>query len=206
MASTSSRAVPLVRSSRERTVGDDADGWGARPGRDRRDARRARAAHRAGLDRPGGHAGLELLAHDLLAYAGQVAGRPSGGYLPFDLTVSPAATPTEVLTVAATCGGLLATALDAADPGLRAWHFGPCDPAGFAAMGVAETLLHTHDVARGLGVAWQLPDRLAAVALDRLFPEAPPGPPAQVLLWMAGRAEFDGRPRRTSWTWRAALP
>ncbi|MFI0794765.1 maleylpyruvate isomerase N-terminal domain-containing protein [Micromonospora rubida] len=146
------------------------------------------------------------VAHDLLAYAGQVAGRPSGSYLPFDLTVSLAATPAEVLTVAATCGGLLATALDAADPGLRAWHFGPCDPAGFAAMGVAEILLHTHDVAWGLGVAWQLPDRLAAVALDRLFPEAPPGPPARVLLWMAGRAEFDGRPRRTSWTWRAALP
>ncbi|MER5705435.1 maleylpyruvate isomerase N-terminal domain-containing protein [Micromonospora sp. NPDC002296] len=146
------------------------------------------------------------LAHDLLAYAGQVAGRPSGGYLPFDLTVSPAATPAEVLAVAAACGGLLATALDAADPGLRAWHFGSCDPAGFAAMGVAEALLHAHDVARGLGVTWQLPDRLAAVALDRLFPEAPPGPPAQVLLWMTGRTEFDGRPRRTSWTWQAALP
>ncbi|NBE85181.1 maleylpyruvate isomerase N-terminal domain-containing protein [Micromonospora rubida] len=146
------------------------------------------------------------VAHDLLAYAGQVAGRPSGGYLPFDLTVSSSASPAEVLTVAATCGGLLATALDAADPGLRAWHFGPCDPAGFAAMGVAEVLLHTHDVAQGLGVACQLPDRLAAVVLDRLFPEAPPGPPAQVLLCMTGRAEFDGRPRRTSWTWRAALP
>ncbi|WP_325049214.1 hypothetical protein [Micromonospora deserti] len=31
------------------------------------------------------------VAHDLLAYAGQVTGRPDGGYLPFNLVVSPAA-------------------------------------------------------------------------------------------------------------------
>jgi uncharacterized protein (TIGR03083 family) len=146
------------------------------------------------------------VAHDLLAYAGQVVGRPQGGYLPFDLTVSPTAAPAEVLAVVSACAGLLATALDAADPGLRAWHFGPCDPGGFAAMGVAETLLHTHDVTRGLGVAWQPPDALAAAVLARLFPDAPPGPPAEVLLWATGRAELDGRPRRTSWTWRAVLP
>ncbi|MEV4811351.1 hypothetical protein [Micromonospora avicenniae] len=41
------------------------------------------------------------------------------------------------------CAGLLAATVDAADPGTRAWHYGPCDPGGFAAMGVAETLLHT---------------------------------------------------------------
>ncbi|MEO3781111.1 maleylpyruvate isomerase N-terminal domain-containing protein [Micromonospora sp. B11E3] len=146
------------------------------------------------------------VAHDLLAYAGQLAGRPTDRYLPFDLTVSPTATPAQVLTVVAACGGLLAAALDTADPALRAWHFGPCDPTGFAAMGVAEALLHTVDVTRGLGVAWQPPAALSAGVLARLFPDAPPGPPAEVLLWMTGRGEFDGRPRRTSWTWRAALP
>ncbi|KIR61964.1 MULTISPECIES: maleylpyruvate isomerase N-terminal domain-containing protein [Micromonospora] len=146
------------------------------------------------------------VAHDLLAYAGQLAGRPADGYLPFDLRVSPTATPAQVLTVVAACGDLLATAVDAADPGVRAWHFGPCDPAGFAAMGVAETLLHTHDITRGLHVDWQPPAAPAAAVLTRLFPDAPPGPPAEVLLWMTGRAEFDGRPRRTSWTWQAALP
>ncbi|WP_431975414.1 maleylpyruvate isomerase N-terminal domain-containing protein [Micromonospora haikouensis] len=145
------------------------------------------------------------VAHDLLAYAGQVAGRPADDYLPFDLRVSPTATPARVLTVVAACGGLLATAVDAADPGVRAWHFGPCDPAGFAAMGVAETLLHTHDITRGLRVDWQPPAAPAAAVLTRLFPDAPPGPPAEVLLWMTGRTEFDGRPRRASWTWRAAL-
>ncbi|TDC65827.1 hypothetical protein E1258_04575 [Micromonospora sp. KC207] len=146
------------------------------------------------------------VAHDLLAYAGQLAGRPADGYLPFDLVVSPAASPAEALAVAAACGNLLAVALDAADPALRAWHFGPCDPTGFAAMGVAETLLHTYDITRGLGVDWQLPARLATVVLARLFPDAPPGPPAEVLLWMTGRAAIAGRPRRGSWTWQAALP
>lgn len=75
-----------------------------------------------------------------------MAARPPDGYLPFDLVVRPTAGPAEVLATIAACGGLLATALDAADPALRAWHFGPCDPTGFAALGVAEILLHTHDV------------------------------------------------------------
>ncbi|MER7474268.1 hypothetical protein ABT351_26655, partial [Micromonospora sp. NPDC000018] len=50
------------------------------------------------------------VAHDLLAYAGQVAGRPDAAYLPFDLVVSPAAAPAEVLRVVAACGGLLRVA------------------------------------------------------------------------------------------------
>ncbi|MGW4897182.1 maleylpyruvate isomerase N-terminal domain-containing protein [Kitasatospora sp. NPDC004240] len=153
------------------------------------------------------------IAHDLLAYAGQLAGRPEHGYLPFDLTVPATAGPAEVLEVLAACGRLLATALDAAPPGLRAWHYGPCDPPGFAAMGVAELLLHTHDIAGGLVLDWRPPTNLAAAALTRLFPDAPEigpeiGPdagPAEVLLWCTGRAELAGRPRRTSWSWRAAV-
>ncbi|MGW6918421.1 maleylpyruvate isomerase N-terminal domain-containing protein [Kitasatospora sp. NPDC054939] len=145
------------------------------------------------------------IAHDLLAYAGQLAARPARAYLPFDLTVQPAADPAEVLEVVAACGGLLATALDAAPPGLRAWHWGPCDPSGFAAMGVAEILLHTHDIANGLGLRRLPPAGLSAAVLARLFPDAPDGEPARVLLWCTGRAELGGRPRRTSWTWRAAV-
>ncbi|MBP0452816.1 maleylpyruvate isomerase N-terminal domain-containing protein [Kitasatospora sp. RG8] len=146
------------------------------------------------------------IAHDLLGYAGQLAARPTGRYLPFDLTVHPEAGPAEVLTVVTAAGQLLATALDAAPPGLRAWHHGPCDPPGFAAMGVAETLLHTHDIALGLGLPWQPPAGLCAGVLGRLFPEAPDdGDPAGALLWCTGRGELNGRPRRASWTWRAAV-
>ncbi|MEO3771101.1 maleylpyruvate isomerase N-terminal domain-containing protein [Micromonospora sp. B9E7] len=145
------------------------------------------------------------VAHDLLAYAGQVTGRPDDGYLPYDLRISPDASPAQTLTVVGACAGLLAAAVDAAPTDTRAWHWGPCDPAGFAAMGVAETLLHTHDITLGLGVPWQPPQRLSALVLRRLFPDAPDGPAPDVLLWATGRGELPGRARRTSWTWRAAV-
>ncbi|MEU4400181.1 maleylpyruvate isomerase N-terminal domain-containing protein [Micromonospora orduensis] len=145
------------------------------------------------------------VAHDLLAYAGQVAASPTDAYLPYDLRVSPDASPAQTLTVVRACAGLLATCVDAAPADARAWHFGPCDPAGFAAMGVAETLLHTHDITVGLGVPWQPPQRLSTVVLRRLFPDAPDGAAPDVLLWMTGRGELPGRARRTSWRWRAAV-
>ncbi|MBT2412470.1 DinB family protein [Streptomyces sp. ISL-12] len=144
------------------------------------------------------------IGHDLLAYAGQLAASPADAYLPFDLRVRPTASPAEALQVAAACGGLLGSALATADPSLRAWHWGPCDPTGFAAMGVAEILLHTNDITRGLGVDWLPPALLCAAVLDRLFPDAPPGEPVRVLLWCTGRGDLDGLPRRTSWVWKAA--
>ncbi|MDG4810060.1 maleylpyruvate isomerase N-terminal domain-containing protein [Micromonospora sp. WMMD1120] len=145
------------------------------------------------------------VAHDLLAYAGQVTGGPDDAYLPYDLRVSADASPARTLTVVRACAGLLAAAVDAAPPDARAWHWGPCDPGGFAAMGMAETLLHTHDITLGLDLRWQPPQHLSALVLRRLFPDAPAGPAAQVLLWMTGRGELPGRARRTSWSWRAAV-
>ncbi|MFD6638448.1 hypothetical protein ACGF5H_20820 [Micromonospora chalcea] len=144
------------------------------------------------------------IAHDLVAYAGQVAGRPDDRYLPFDLRVRADAAPAEVLTVAVAAAGMLAATVDAAEPGDRAWHWGPCDPGGFAAMGVAEILLHTHDLTRGLDLDWAPPAELCARVVRRLFPDAPDGEPAPVLLWLTGRAPLGDRPRRTAWTWQAA--
>lgn len=146
------------------------------------------------------------IGHDLLAYAGQVAACPTGSYLPFDLRIRPAALPAEVLQTVAACGRLLSCVLAAASPAVRAWHWGPCDPEGFAAMGVAETLLHTHDITQGLAVNWLPPATLCVAVLDRLFPDAPPGDPVQVLLWCTGRRELDGLARRSSWRWQAARP
>lgn len=145
------------------------------------------------------------VAHDLLAYAGQVSARPTDRYLPFDLRISEHASPADVLTVVTASAGLLSAAIDTAEPYVRAWHWGPCDPGGFAAMGVAETVLHTYDITRGLSLPWQPPERLSAAVLHRLFPDAPAGNAPEVLLWMTGRAELGDRPRRTSWTWRAAI-
>lgn len=144
------------------------------------------------------------IGHDLLAYAGQLAAQPADSYLPFDLIVRPTATPTEVLQAVAACGGLLSSALATASPTARAWHWGSCDPTGFAAMGVAETLLHTYDITQGLCVDWLPPESLSAAVLNRLFPTAPAGDATRVLLWCTGRGDLDGLPRRTSWRWQAA--
>ncbi|MEU9862546.1 maleylpyruvate isomerase N-terminal domain-containing protein [Streptomyces sp. NPDC047971] len=145
------------------------------------------------------------VAHDLIAYAGQVAAQPADAYLPFDLAVRPQAGPREVLSVVEACGSLLARSLAAADPRMRAWHWGPCDVSGFAAMGVAEALLHTHDITQGLAVPWLPPASLSAAVLRRLFPDAPSGEPARVLLWCTGRGDLAGRTRVESWQWKAAL-
>jgi hypothetical protein len=142
------------------------------------------------------------VAHDLLAYAGQVAARPTTAYLPFDLTIANNAPPQDVLAVVTACGGLLSSALATAGPETRAWHYGSCNLSGFAAMGVAETLLHTYDITQGLRVPWLPPEDLSAAVLSRLMPDAPAGDPAQVLLWSHGRAELAGQPLVTSWVWR----
>lgn len=145
------------------------------------------------------------VGHDLLAYAAQVAGGADDAYLPFDLAVRPDAEPAQVLRVVSACGRLLSAAVCAADPGRRAWHWGPTDPGGFAALGVNETLVHTYDITRGLGIRWRPPADLSAGVLARLFPHAPAGDPAGVLLWCTGRIALPGRPRTRSWTLRAAL-
>ncbi|ETA03727.1 hypothetical protein CcI6DRAFT_00884 [Frankia sp. CcI6] len=145
---------------------------------------------------------LSETAADLMR-RGLGQGRPTHAYLPFDLTVPPDTPPRKVLQVITACGGLLSSALATADPATQAWHWGPCDPEGFAAMGVAEILLHTWDIAAGLTVPCRFPAPLGIRVLRRLFPDAPDGDPAQVLLWCTGRSELDGRPRRTSWRWEA---
>jgi hypothetical protein len=144
------------------------------------------------------------IAHDLFAYAGQVAGQPAGGYLPYDLTIVDSARPADLLDVASAAAALVASVVDTADPAARAWHWGPCDPGGFAAMAVAETLLHTVDLTRGLGVEWSPPADLCAGVLARLFPHAPAGEPVPVLLWCTGRGDLPDRERLTEWVWKAA--
>ncbi|GAA0457410.1 hypothetical protein Aca07nite_69910 [Actinoplanes capillaceus] len=146
------------------------------------------------------------VAHDLTAYSGQIAGRAPAAYLPFDLVVRPEAVAGEVLSVVVACGAVLSAALRVAGPDARGWHWGPTDTTGFAALGVNETLVHTWDIAQGLGLDWTPPPAMCAGVLARLFPEAPSGDPAQALLWCTGRVGLPDRPRRpSSWKLRAAL-
>ena len=74
------------------------------------------------------------IAHDLLAYASQLSARSAHSYLPLDLVVRPGAPVAGVLDAVRSCAGLLAMALRAAEPEARAWHWGPTDPTGFAAL------------------------------------------------------------------------
>jgi hypothetical protein len=56
------------------------------------------------------------------------------------------------------CGRLLSDALLAAEPAVRAWHWGPTDSGGFAAMkserDAGADLRHP----QGLGIAWRPPE------------------------------------------------
>jgi hypothetical protein len=145
------------------------------------------------------------VAHDLLAYAAQLAARPGDGYLPFDLEVRDGASPRDLLRIVTAAAGLLSSALAASEPSLRAWHWGPTDPSGFAALGVNEILMHTVDITLGLGIGWQPPAALSADVLARLFPDAPRGDAVRVLLWSTGRADLPGRRPLTWWVPKAAI-
>jgi hypothetical protein len=69
-------------------------------------------------------------------------------------------------------------------------------------MGVVETLVHTHDLAEGLGLALAPPADLCSRALARLFPDAPgTTEPWPTLLWATGRAGLPGHPRLATCDW-----
>lgn len=141
------------------------------------------------------------VAHDLTAYAMQLAARTDDVYLPVDLTVRPGTAPARLLQIVGGCGRLLTTAIDAAGPQARAWHWGPTDPTGFAALGMNETLVHTYDIAQGLGLDWLPPADASRTILDRLFPDAPgAADPVDTLLRCTGRRGDTG----PDWVLRAA--
>lgn len=157
------------------------------------------------------------LADDLFAYAVQIGPRtpPLTREVPFHWAPSqpgaplnavhadPEAGVTGLLQVLEACGALLAAMVRVTPGAVRAHHvFGRSDAEGFAAMGVVETLVHTDDLARGLGLDWNPPAHLAARALERLFPGAPrEDEPWPTLLWATGRGVLPGRERLGSWRW-----
>lgn len=127
--------------------------------------------------------------------------RPDGPYGLF--FADRGAGPAGLLATVEASGGLLASMVRTTPSRVRAYHvYGVSDPEGFAAMGVVETLVHTHDLAEGLGLDWAPPAALCDRALARLFPDAPAGGDRwTVLLWATGRAELPDHPRRTEWRW-----
>lgn len=149
------------------------------------------------------------VADDLVAYAANLAGRAQDAYVPFALNPDEGTDNPGLLQVVEATGALLAAAVATAPPGVRAFHpypFRSADRVGFAAMGVAEVLLHTHDMAEGLGLPYEPSAELADSVLATIFPHVRPGPePWPTLLWATGRGELHGRAPVTEWRWHNNL-
>ncbi|AMW11223.1 acetyltransferase [Streptomyces qaidamensis] len=149
------------------------------------------------------------IAEDLIAYAGQLAGREQDGYAPFELSMEEDTGNADVLRVIGTTGALLAAAIRTAPRHVRAFHpypFRSANREGFAAMGVIEVLLHTHDICEGLGLSYEPAPELCDFVLTRIFPHVQPGPtPWPTLLWATGRGDLAGRAPLTEWRWNNNL-
>lgn len=146
------------------------------------------------------------IADDLFSYASQVVAQPRAGYLPIEATMETGATPEALVESIVMCGELLRLAVADASADARAWHpYGTSDADGFAAMGIVEVLVHTHDITRGLAPDWEPPAALCAPVLGRLFPDAPDGDPSAVLLWCTGRTALHDRPRLEQWRWDSSV-
>jgi hypothetical protein len=160
---------------------------------------------------------LEHTSDDLFAYAMQLAPKqpPLDTHTPVawrrerdggptsTIFADPSAGNAGLLQVLEGCATLLIAVVRTTPDTVRAYHgFGVSDPEGFAAMGVVEVLVHTHDVAAGLGLAFEPPADLCDRVLWRLFPDAPPGTARwPTLLWATGRGDLSDRARLRSWRW-----
>jgi hypothetical protein len=129
------------------------------------------------------------------------------GGTPYELVPRPRTKAEDLVRGLPTYGGMLAAVVEAADPDSRAYHaYGVSDPAGFAAMGALEVVVHAYDIVAGFGGTWRPPRDVATAVVDRLFhaEESSLGAfgPADALLWCCGRIPIPGRPRRDeSWRW-----
>ncbi|MFD4546963.1 GNAT family N-acetyltransferase [Streptomyces sp. NPDC058466] len=147
----------------------------------------------------------EHISSDLIAYAGQLAGRATTAYVPFEIVMDDGTDNTGVVDVIETTGALFAAVVRTTPREVRAFHpypFRSANREGFAAMGIAEVLLHTHDIAEGLQLTYEPPAALCEGVLTRIFPHVRPGlSPWRTLLWATGRGELPGRAPVTEWRW-----
>jgi hypothetical protein len=166
-----------------------------------------------GWDRPAGELAwscrrtLDHVTDSLLLYSTMLATRTQGALPAAPRNGDPAATLGELLTVAGTSAAVLADVVRAAPPDARAFHpAGVADVSGFVGMGCDELLVHTGDIADGLGLEYEPPADLCDRVLRRLFPWAPEGAgPWATLRWANGRAGLPGHDRQDSdWYWHCA--
>ena len=139
-------------------------------------------------------------------YATQLA-NAAPTHLPRLRRHNPGAPLADMLELVPAAAAVLAAAARAGGPEVRAFHpAGMADAEGFLAMGCDEILVHTGDVAGGLGVTFAPPADLCARVVARLFPWAPSDTdPWPTLLWANGRAPLGDRERLDpDWSWQCA--
>lgn len=158
---------------------------------------------------------VEHIADDLVFYGAQLGAPGYAAYLPLEamarrpggepnvIRADPAAGPEGLFAVLTSSAALLAAMVRVTPPAVTGHHsFGPADPEATAAMGVLETLVHTRDVAHGLGVPFEPDHGRCERVLARLLPETEPAAdPWTTLLWACGRIALPDRPRREGWRW-----
>ncbi|WP_406444234.1 GNAT family N-acetyltransferase [Streptomyces sp. NBC_01613] len=149
------------------------------------------------------------IAEDLIAYAANLAGRAQDDYVPFEITLDEGTGNADLVHVIEATGALLAAAVRTAPREARGFHpypFRSANREGFAAMGIAEILAHTHDIAEGLGLPYEPPAALPEFVLTQIFPHVQPGPDYwRTFLWATGRGELPGRAPVTEWRWHNNL-
>lgn len=119
----------------------------------------------------------------------------------------PTAGPADLLAIVEGMAAVLAVIANAAPPSARGFHgAGMADAEGFLAMGCEEIVIHTDDIAHGLGLPFQPPVELARRIQLRIFPWAPTdADPWSAVRWASGRAALPDRPRLgPDWYWHCA--
>lgn len=148
----------------------------------------------------------EHICDVLFSYAAQLAAAAPSAYVKLLLTAEENAGPADLVDGIRATSGILAATVGAADPTVRAYHpSGMADASGFAAMGIAELLLHGDDMAVALSGRIRPDDGLCRAVLTRIFPAVEVTDDAwATLLWATGRADLPGREHVTKWRWYAA--
>lgn len=149
---------------------------------------------------------LDHIVDTLCLYSAHLASR-ARERLPLARDGDPSLSVADLLRLVEPVAAVLAEVARAAPPETRAFHpAGMADATGFLAMGCAEILIHTADIAQGLDLPFRPPEDLSKRVLTRLFPWAPAtGDPWPALLWACGRVALPDRPRLDAdWYWWCA--